>query len=92
MKGLIFLYMCGGLAVSSVIEPHLNNKNPASSGAQIGIGIAALVLLVWNVWMYRAAAVSSPDDAEEKTSAVERYTKPVAASVSFVIGLVILLV
>ena len=90
MKGLIFLYMCGGLAVSSVIEPYLHNKNPASHGTQTGIGVAALVLLGWNAWMYKQAAASGSHGAEK--SAMERYTRPVAASVSFVIGVVVLLV
>lgn len=90
MKGLIFLYMCGGLAVSSVIEPYLNNKNPASSGVQAGIGVAALVLIAWNVWMYRQAA--RPGEADAGKPAGERYLRPVSATISFVLGVVALLI
>ena len=90
MKGILFLYLAGGLSASAMIEPYLKNKNPPSTSTLAGVAAAVVVLLVWNALMYKQA-ISPPEDQVAK-SATERFTRPVAASVCFVIGLVALLI
>lgn len=90
MKGILFLYIAGGLSASAMIEPYVHNKNPPSQKAIIGVAVAVAVLLCWNIVMYRNAAASTGESAGK--SAIERFTQPVAASLGFVGGLVALLI
>ena len=89
-KTIIVIYMFCGAAASSSLETVLGDKDPGRPMLQYSIAAVTAVLILWNLWMYRQAGKSKNTEAPQ--SAITRYTKPVAATASFILGMGILLV
>jgi hypothetical protein len=83
-KGVIAIFMLGGFGAGSLLEPLLANKQANSLAENLGIGSVVLLLLFWNVLMYRKAAKLV--DPEFPASALERYMRPGFATVCFLAG------
>lgn len=83
-RPFIVLYGIAGAALEGLLEPFFANKEPLPLEVNLGILAVVLLLGAWNVKMYLNAR--NPGDPEFPTSAIERYTRPVIATASFVVG------
>ncbi len=87
-KTILVIYMFAGVAAGSVLHSILNSKTGDSPGMRYGILAVSALLILWNIVMYWGAASAGKQDSAP--TAVERFTRPVAATVSFVVGAVLL--
>lgn len=82
---LVALYLVGGFVFGLALEPVMRGKSDLETPALAAIGLAAVLLMLWNVVMYRRA--SRDPDPEFPTSPVERYLPAVSATLSFLLGM-----
>ena len=88
-KGRIILFMLAGAAMGAVVGPMIKNKQGLRLNVNLGILAFVALMAVWNIFMYRKAGSQSAIDSTPSTLA--RFTEPVASTVSFIIGLGLLL-
>jgi len=86
-KSIMIIYMLSGVATMMTLRA-INERKPGfgSTGHTV-VGAVAVLLVLWNVWMYRKAKLAGT--GENAASAIERYTSPVAATITFVIGMIL---
>lgn len=83
-KDVIAIFMIGGFVTGSLLEAPLANKDRLPLVAELGIGAVALLLVFWNVMMYRnATKLANP---EFPASPMERYLRPGISTASFLVG------
>lgn len=80
--------MIAGIATGSVAEARINNKVGFSSVVDYSILFFAVVLVVWNCFMYKLAFATP--ETEFSPSMSLRMIPPVTATASFLIGLTFL--
>ena len=90
-KSVIIPFMLGGCAASMALPVLTEGKEGFGTAGNAGVAVAVVVLLLWNVSMYRKAQAVAEDEAEERESALVRYLSPVAATASFVVGFLLFL-
>lgn len=65
--------------------PALAQGEPGfGTAGNTGVALAVVVLLIWNINMYRQAGQG--DKADPPSPALKRYLTPVAATASFAVG------
>lgn len=84
LKTIGTVYLVGGVAFGAWLEPMLTQKKPLSPGLYWGVLTVAVLLLVFNVRMYLAAA--RPDDAEFPRTGFVKWYRPIFATAAFVVG------
>ena len=87
---IVPIFMVGGIALGSLLEGYLKGKTPPSMEITAGILVVAVLLIIWNLLMYRKAL--SPQDDKFPESAQSRFGPPITATVCFVSGLMFLFV
>ena len=88
-KSVIIPFMLGGCAASMALPVLTEGKEGFGTAGNAGVAVAVVVLLLWNVSMYRKAQAVAED--EERESALVIYLSPVAATASFVVGFLLFL-
>jgi len=82
-KPLMVLFLVGGVFATDTVRLAFMQKPNWASPLNLAMLFGGGALLLWNVFMYRKATIV---DSEFPKTRVDRYAKPVVASICFVVG------
>jgi hypothetical protein len=85
-RAIVTFYMIGGFAAALTLHLEFADKHPIPMEWKIGVIVASVLLVVFNIWLYRKA--SREPDPEFPTGAFERYLPPVTATICHALGFI----
>jgi len=82
---VIAVYLVGGCVCAMVLQPWIKGQPSLEVPAVAGILLLTVLLMIWNGLLYMRA--SQDPDPQFPTSTFERYLPAIAATMSFLVGM-----